>query len=166
MQSSLDVPTIATRRLHACHHARAPSGGRWNYGREISGNFAEMTISTPFRDLLHAAATTWDRRLYFPFEGRRAEDFLRPKNPTASAGCEPVNLGTKGQHAISRPPKPLYTHLSMTRNRSDFTAIFAGFKNQRVLQAADIVSVLNVYGSSCVWFIQTSTTMFSSASSE
>jgi len=53
-------------------------------------------------------ATTWDRRLYFPSEGRRAEDFFRPKkNPTASAGCEPANLGTKGQHATSTPPKPL-----------------------------------------------------------
>jgi len=33
--------------------------------------------------------TTWDRRLYFPSEGRRAEEFFRPKNPTASAGFEP-----------------------------------------------------------------------------
>jgi hypothetical protein len=52
-------------------------------------------------------ATTWDRRLYFPSEGTRAEDFFFcPKNPTASAGCEPANLGTKGQHATSRPPEP------------------------------------------------------------
>ena len=28
-------------------------------------------------------------------------------SPTASAGFEPANLGTKGQHATSRPPKPL-----------------------------------------------------------
>ena len=41
--------------------------------------------------------------LYFPSEGRRAEEFLRPKIPTASAGSEPPNLGTKGQHATSRP---------------------------------------------------------------
>jgi hypothetical protein len=32
--------------------------------------------------------------------------FFRPKNTTASAGCEPANLGTKGQHS-SRPPKLL-----------------------------------------------------------
>jgi hypothetical protein len=38
--SELDVPTFATRRLHACHHARAPNGGKWNCGREISGTFA------------------------------------------------------------------------------------------------------------------------------
>jgi len=32
--------------------------------------------------------------------------FFRPKNPTALAGFEPANLGTKGQHATPRPPKP------------------------------------------------------------
>ena len=36
-------------------------------------------------------ATTWGPRLYFPSEGRRAEDFFRPKNPMALAGCEPAN---------------------------------------------------------------------------
>jgi hypothetical protein len=38
--------------------------------------------------------TTWDRRLYFLYEGRRAEEFFRPKNPKASAGFEPANSGT------------------------------------------------------------------------
>jgi hypothetical protein len=36
----------------------------------------------------------------------RVEDFFALKNPTASAGFEPANLGTKGQHATPRPPKP------------------------------------------------------------
>ena len=44
-------------------------------------------------------STTWDRRLYFPSEGGRAEDFFALKNPTASAGFEPANSGTRGQHA-------------------------------------------------------------------
>jgi len=49
----LDLPTFATRCLN---DVRDPSGERWNCGREcFSGNFAEMTTSTPFRDLLHAA---------------------------------------------------------------------------------------------------------------
>jgi hypothetical protein len=56
-------------------------------------------------------SATWDRRLYFPSEGRCAEDFFALKNPTASAGFEPANLGTKGQHATPRPPKPLYSGL-------------------------------------------------------
>ena len=53
-------------------------------------------------------STTWDKRFYFSSEGRLAEDFFFTlKNPTTSAGFEPANLGTKGQHATSRPPKPL-----------------------------------------------------------
>ena len=43
---------------------------------------------------------------------------FRPKNPTASAGCEPANLGTKGQHATSRPPKPLSYTLVLLLNYS------------------------------------------------
>jgi hypothetical protein len=31
----LSPPGVSTR-----HHTRAPSGGRWNCGREMSGNFA------------------------------------------------------------------------------------------------------------------------------
>ena len=59
-------------------------------------------------------STTWYKRLYFPSEGRCAEDFFAVKNPTASAGFEPAKLGTKGQHATSRPPKPLcmYSYFS------------------------------------------------------
>ena len=52
-------------------------------------------------------STTWDKRLYFPSEGRLAEDFFALKNPTGSAEHEPANLGTKGHDATSRPPKPL-----------------------------------------------------------
>ena len=33
--------------------------------------------------------TTWDKRFYFPSEGRCAEDFFALKNPTASAGLNP-----------------------------------------------------------------------------
>jgi hypothetical protein len=34
--------------------------------------------------------------------------FLLPfKNPTASARFEPANLGIRGQHTTSAPPKPL-----------------------------------------------------------
>jgi len=36
----LDAPTFANRRLHMCHHAKTPSGGRWSCGQEMSGNFA------------------------------------------------------------------------------------------------------------------------------
>ena len=68
----------------------------------------EMPTSTIHsRVLLHAVNLLHGtRQLYFPSEGRRAEDFFALKNPTASAGFEPENLGTKGQHATPRPPKP------------------------------------------------------------
>ena len=58
-------------------------------------------------------STTWNKRLYFPSEGRLAEDFFALKNPTASAGFEPANLGTKGQHATSRPPKLLNVYVTL-----------------------------------------------------
>ena len=43
-----------------------------------------------------------------PLRRKACWGFFSPiKNPTASAGFEPANLGTKGQHATPRPPKPL-----------------------------------------------------------
>ena len=48
--SPLDIPTF--RRHVPLHNARDPSSEGWNYGRE---HLAEITISTPFWDLLHAA---------------------------------------------------------------------------------------------------------------
>ena len=92
------------------HLPRHPSCQRWNYvGEKWPMNFAWnawLPRSIP-GSFTCRKSTTWDRRLYFPSEGRRAEDFFALKNPTASAGFEPANLGTKGQHATSRPPKPL-----------------------------------------------------------
>ena len=61
-----------------------------------------------FRDLLHAVNLRHGTNVFpsLPKEGV-LRTFFALKNPTASAGFEPVNLGTKGQHATSRPPKPL-----------------------------------------------------------
>ena len=44
---------------------------------------------------------SWDmgQILLLPSRGRHAEDFYARKNPTASAGFEPANLGARGQHA-------------------------------------------------------------------
>ena len=52
----LDVLNFVARCLHVHNDARDPSSERWNCGREmLSGNFAEMMASMPFRYLLHAA---------------------------------------------------------------------------------------------------------------
>jgi len=116
VRSGLDVPTFATRRLHACHHTIAPSVRRWNCGREMSGKFCLNTDSqVTFRDLLQAVKLRHgtDGFTSPPKEGV-LRIFFRPKNPTASAGFELANLGTKGQHATSIPPKPLTTGVSIT----------------------------------------------------
>jgi len=42
-----------------------------------------------------------------PLRRKACWGFFRSKNPTASARCDFANLGTKGQHATFRPPKPL-----------------------------------------------------------
>ena len=102
----LDFPTFAARCLHVRKDARDPISERWNYGREsLSGNFVYMASLFMPLEITCRKSTTWDRRLYFLSEGRRAEDFFALKNPNTSAGFEPPNLGTKGQHATPRPPK-------------------------------------------------------------
>ena len=45
-----------------------------------------------------------------PFWKKACWGFFVLKNPTASVGFEPANLGTKGQHATSRLPKPLQNY--------------------------------------------------------
>jgi hypothetical protein len=66
------------------------SSGRWNYGREIAENFAE---SGDFHVILGSFTcrkfTTWDRRLYFLSEGRRAEDFYARKFRRLRPGLNP-----------------------------------------------------------------------------
>jgi hypothetical protein len=59
-------------------------------------------------------AATWDRRLYFASEGKHAEDFIRPKNPTSSAGFEPTNLGAPLQFPHSTP-EPLHIKLLLAK---------------------------------------------------
>jgi len=96
----LDVPTF--------HHQVPPHPPRrersqrrkWElWSRMLSDNFAEMTTSAPFRDLLHAANL---RHGTGGFTSPPKEGVLRIFSP----GFEPANLCTKGQHATPRPPKP------------------------------------------------------------
>jgi len=52
----LNVPTFVARCLHIHNNVRDPSSKRWNCGRKmLSGNFAEMMTSKPFRDVSHTA---------------------------------------------------------------------------------------------------------------
>ena len=95
-------PLFTTRCLHVRHDVREPRGRSGNCGREC------CPIILPIIDLLHAANL---RHGTHGFTSPPKEGVLRIfsplKNPTASAGFKPANLGTKGQHATPRPPKPL-----------------------------------------------------------
>jgi hypothetical protein len=74
----------------------------------LSGNLGKMMTSTPFKDILHAANLRHKTDSFTspPKEGM-LRIFFTLKNPMASAGFEPAYLGTKGQHATPRPPKPI-----------------------------------------------------------
>jgi len=53
--------------------------------------------------------TTWDRRLYFPSEGRRAVDFFARKIRRLRPGLNPRTWVPKASTFTSRAPKPLIT---------------------------------------------------------
>jgi hypothetical protein len=79
-----------------------------------------------FTDLLHAANL---RHGTNGFTSLSKEVVLRIffalKNPTASAGFEPANLGTKGQHATPRPPKPPSTVFSRNKQILKILTLFS-----------------------------------------
>jgi hypothetical protein len=75
------------------------------WARNVREFYLNADFHVTFRDLLHTVKLRHgtDDFTSPPKEGVLGI-FFCPKNPTASAGCEPANLGTKGQHATSRPP--------------------------------------------------------------
>ena len=109
---TLDVPTFAARCLYVRNDARDPSSERWNCGREICPVILpKFRLTRKFRDLLRVHVANLRHRtdgFTSPPKEGELRIFFRPKNPTASAGFEPANLGTKGQHATPRPSKPFY----------------------------------------------------------
>jgi len=106
----LDVPTFSARCLHVQRRERtlAAEGGILR-GREMFRQISSrIALPRNSRDLLHAANLRHgtDGFTSPPKEGV-LKIFSALKNPTAAAGFEPANLGTKSQHATSRPPKPI-----------------------------------------------------------
>jgi hypothetical protein len=106
----LDVPTFPTRYFHVQRRERPLAAeGETLRGREM---FRQISSRIRFplnsRDILHAANLRYGTD---GFTSRPKEGVLRIffalKNPTSSARFEPANLGTKSQHATSRPPKPI-----------------------------------------------------------
>jgi hypothetical protein len=93
---ALNVPTLTTRCPRAYRRVPHSSGGSWNLWAGIrTDNFwLNADFHGTFRVLLHAANM---RHGTHGFTSLPKEGVL--KNPTASAGFEPANLGTRGQHA-------------------------------------------------------------------
>jgi hypothetical protein len=95
---ALDVPTF-TSRLSRPHPASDPGSQSWNYaGEKWPINFADFHETS--RDLLHTVNQRHGTHGFtsLPKEGA-LRIFFALKNPTASAGFEPTNLGTNGQRA-------------------------------------------------------------------
>ena len=76
----LDIPTFAARCPYVRNDARDPSSERLNCGREkCPVILPKFRLPRKFWDYFFftcCKSTTWDRRLYFSSEGRRAEDFF------------------------------------------------------------------------------------------
>ena len=81
-----NVPTFATSRLQEI--VAAKGGITWaRNGRWILPENARLPRNIQ-RSFTSRKSTTWDRRLYFPSEGRRAEDNFALKNPTRELGYQ------------------------------------------------------------------------------
>jgi hypothetical protein len=77
-------------------------------GRELSGNFAEMTTSTPLGIFYMPQIYDMGPTALLPLRRKACWGFFSPwKILTALARFEPANLCTSRQHATPRPPKPL-----------------------------------------------------------
>ena len=123
-------PLFTTRCLHVRHDARDPSGGSGNCGREC------CLVILPKWRLPRHLGIFYMPQIYdmgptalFPVRRKACWGFFFAlKNPTASAGFEPANLGTKGQHASPR------TSVSQKLNKS-FTiySVFEIYQNVSAL---------------------------------
>ena len=111
--SDLNVSTPATKcPSFLKRRERTPASEDGTTGEKLLRILPKVANSTSLLGSFTCRKfTTWDRRLYFPSEGRRVEDFFRPKNPTASAGFE------LGYQRPARSPLDHRSRFLNTRNR-------------------------------------------------
>ena len=77
-------------------------------GEKFPRILPKVATSTSFLgSFTYRKFTTWDRRLYFPSEGRRAEDFFARKIRRFRPGLNPRTWVPKTSTLTSRPPTPL-----------------------------------------------------------
>jgi hypothetical protein len=95
--------------LHVTRHER-PLLVKEGIGREMAGQFG-LQFWLPRK--LHGSFTcrksaTWDRRLYFPSEGRHAEDFFARNIRRFRQGLNPRSWVPEASMIITRSPKPRF----------------------------------------------------------
>jgi hypothetical protein len=66
----------------------------------------KLWLPRHFWVILHAVKHDMGQTACLPLWRKACWGFFLPKNPTASAGFDSANSGTKGQHTTSRSPKP------------------------------------------------------------
>jgi hypothetical protein len=73
---------------------------------QVLGAFGLLDI-TVLQPGLDGRSATWDRRLYFPSEGRHAVDFFARKIRWLGPGSIPRSRVPEASMLTTRPPKPL-----------------------------------------------------------
>ena len=105
----LNFPSPATKRpsrLRRRERTTAAEGG--TVSEKLPRIFPKVATSTSLLGSFTCRKfTTWDRRLYFHSEGRRAEDFFARKIRRLRPGLNPRTWVLKVSTLTSRPPKPL-----------------------------------------------------------
>ena len=107
VRSELGVPNFATRRLHVSPRESTQRRKVELWAKNVREFCLNVDFHVTFMDLLHAVKLRHGTDGFSSPPKEGVLRIFRPKNPTTSAGYEPANLGTKGQHATSRAPKPL-----------------------------------------------------------
>jgi hypothetical protein len=75
----LDFPTFAARCLHVLNDVSDPSNEMWNYGREMSGNFAYMTsLFTPLGIFYMSQIYDMGPTALLPIRRKACWGFFRP----------------------------------------------------------------------------------------
>ena len=104
---SLIVPTCTARCLHPSSERRNYLGKKWPVVSPESCDFHAYTFGLVYMPQICDMGQT----ALLPLRRKACWGFFRPEKSDGFGWFEPANLGTKGQHATSKPPKPLYVSL-------------------------------------------------------
>ena len=93
---------------------RTPTAEGGTMGEKLPRILPKVATFTPLLGSFTCRKfTTWDRRLYFPSEGRRAEDFFARKIRRLRPRSNPRTWVPEASTLTSRPPKPLKKNLEI-----------------------------------------------------